>query len=148
MEKENLVYFLLDDLEIVYIGVTGNGLQRINRHFYNKQIPFSSYTFLAFENAIDAKQFELEAIAFCWPTYNKDKCANRYLPIRTIQRYLSKASLIAMGTIDYQRPYYEIDNQREINQNFFHLLISYFPKWLPEDKRKKYTERWAKAFDA
>lgn len=148
MEKENLVYFLLDDLEIVYIGVTGNGLQRINRHLYDKRIRFSSYVYLTFEHAIDARQFELEAIAFCWPFYNKDKCANKYLPTRKIQSYLNKANGLIMGEIDWLRPFYETHDKNNINKDFFHLLIGYFPKWLPEDKRKKYTERWAKAFDA
>ena len=68
-DVKNIVYFLMKDDEVVYIGHTTRGIKRILEHFNNKD--FNNY---AFYETDEEKLFDLEKklIRMYMPKYNNE----------------------------------------------------------------------------
>jgi hypothetical protein len=65
------VYFLFDGLNLVYIGQTIRGLDRLNDHLNDSQKIFDSYSFVKCEHQHQATALEKELIIRYKPPLNK-----------------------------------------------------------------------------
>lgn len=140
--REHLVYFLRDEQEILYIGVTIRGIDRVKDHAYQKKIPFTAFFAYAFDSEVAAKTFELKMIAFCRPRYNRYKCNSEYVGLRELQRYVKKMADAHIGLKSWRPSLIVEDNEQEIKVVFFAMLVSFFPCWLHQNKREKYIRKW------
>ena len=140
--REHLVYFLRDEQEILYIGVTIRGIDRIRDHAYQKKIPFTAFFAYSFDSEVAAKTFELKMIAFCRPRYNKYKCNSEYVGLRELQKYVKKMTATHIGLKSWRPSLVVADGEQEFRVIFFAMLVNFFPCWLGESKREKYIRKW------
>lgn len=142
--REHLVYFLRDEQEILYIGVTIRGIDRVKDHAYQKKIPFTTFCAYAFSNEVDAKTFELKMIAFCRPKYNKFVCEPCYVGVGELKRYIKRMHSVYHGQKE-EHPRLSCDKEGQFFKfYFFSMLIGFFPQWLDAVKRGVYVRKWEK----
>ena len=66
-----IVYFLLKEDKIVYVGSSENFLQRLSLHITKKEKDFDSYSFIELPNRAEMLKTEAENIIYYNPYYNK-----------------------------------------------------------------------------
>lgn len=71
--SKNIIYFLVENDEIVYIGVTlrGRSKTRIAQHLTDKK-PSSVFSIPAFDDRVKSENLEMALINICKPKLNKD----------------------------------------------------------------------------
>jgi len=65
------VYFLFDGVDLVYIGQTIRGMDRLNDHLNDERKIFDSYSFVKCSHQQEAKELEKELIIRYKPPLNK-----------------------------------------------------------------------------
>lgn len=68
-EGENLIYFLIRDDVVVYVGQTKRGVQRILSHSLDKK--FDSFSYYQLPSSVDLNELEAYYIFSLLPEYNR-----------------------------------------------------------------------------
>lgn len=80
MFNRSVIYFLIKENEVVYVGETTSLMTRISQHYNEGKKDFDSFRFVLFEGTdTERKQKEREEILFHKPKYNYLHNTNFYL---------------------------------------------------------------------
>ena len=147
--KETFVYFLLKNKEVVYVGQTINGLNRIKQHFIENKKDFDDYKTVS---CIRAKLNELENyyIIKYQPKYNKilnhEKIKVSYIIYKLKDTIgFNPYSLKRIEEIMEKAPFkkYEFKKGKNINKEHGDLIVDFLIKMYNEEneKIKEYFEK-------